>query len=190
MVITSEGKSRMFHPAFIDDVVFALEQDGGAECLFMIDEVNQKASHLKSLSDLQSYINFKDTILLEQEQEQQRELAEIKRRTQEGHKHNVEQQIRDRETRIREEARLLKERLRVSKFVYIIVYIIVIVILILLFCLGGSEIIPEWLAWVIVAVYVLCVPISVNMYLSRQNELLLEKWKKDHPNDPHNKYLR
>ena len=62
----------MFHPAFMDNVVFALEQDGGAECLLMIDEVNQKDFSPKTLSELNNYLNRKEQLLLEKERHQRK----------------------------------------------------------------------------------------------------------------------
>ena len=79
VVITSEGKSTMYHLAFMDNIVFALEQDGGAECLFMIDEVNQKVFSPKTLSELNNYLNRKEQLLLEQERHQ-REVEEKRQR--------------------------------------------------------------------------------------------------------------
>lgn len=38
IIIKTGEESMMFHPAFLDDVVFALQQDGSQSCLFMIDE--------------------------------------------------------------------------------------------------------------------------------------------------------
>lgn len=73
VVITSEGKSTMYHPAFMDSIVFALELDGGSEYLFMIDEVNQKVFTPKTLSELNDYFKRKEELLLEREEEQKRQ---------------------------------------------------------------------------------------------------------------------
>lgn len=63
IVITSDEKSVMFHPAFLDDVVFALQQDGESSCLFMIDERNRMSFLPRSLAELNAYFIQKDRYL-------------------------------------------------------------------------------------------------------------------------------
>lgn len=67
IIITTEGKSVMFHAAFLDDVVFVLQQDGEGSCLFMIDERNQLSFSPKSLTELSNYFIEKERLLIERE---------------------------------------------------------------------------------------------------------------------------
>lgn len=55
IIIKSGDESMMFHPAFLDDAVFALQQDGVQSCLFMIDEKNKLSFLPQTLSDLNNY---------------------------------------------------------------------------------------------------------------------------------------
>lgn len=55
IIIKTGEESMMFHPAFLDDAVFALQQDGVQSCLFMIDEKNKLSFLPQTLSDLNDY---------------------------------------------------------------------------------------------------------------------------------------
>lgn len=55
IIIKTGEESMMFHPAFLDDTVFALQQDGVQSCLFMIDEKNKLSFLPQTLSDLNDY---------------------------------------------------------------------------------------------------------------------------------------
>lgn len=82
IVISSEDKSIMFHPAFLDDVVFALQQDGDGSCLFMIDERNQQSFLPRSMTELSEYFFEKEHTLIEEEHrksEEEQKKAEQKR---------------------------------------------------------------------------------------------------------------
>ena len=68
IIITTDNKSIMFHPAFLDDVVFALQQDGDGANLFMIDENNTRSFLPKTLTELSAYFSNKEQILIEAEQ--------------------------------------------------------------------------------------------------------------------------
>lgn len=67
IIITSDDKSGMYHPAFLDGVVFALQQDGNNACLFMIDENNQQSFLPKTLTELGAYFALKEKALIEEE---------------------------------------------------------------------------------------------------------------------------
>lgn len=74
----------MFHPAFLDDVIFALEMDGSCTSLFMIDEKNTSRFQPKTLTELSGYFNKKEDLLIEEEQNKQKRIeAEIKRKKEE-----------------------------------------------------------------------------------------------------------
>lgn len=203
VVITSEGKSRMFHPAFMDSIVFALEQDGGAECLFMIDEVNQKAFSPKTLSDLKYYFNRKEKLLLdeekkrkeqekqkqiEEEEQQRREAERLKREKEADDRIKYEEKIRqDAEKKLREEAIELEESL-FPNLKGTAVVVAAVMAIILLFILLPVDL--EYWGKVGLALlcfcyfFFICLFICSGIHSSRKG-----KWKKEHPNDPRNKYL-
>lgn len=62
LVISSDNKGLMFHPAFVDDKVFALQLDGTKEVLFMIDESAAPSFMPKTLSDLKAYFVQKEML--------------------------------------------------------------------------------------------------------------------------------
>ena len=64
----------MFHPAFLDDVIFALEMDGNSTCLFMIDEKNKPSFSPKSLTELGAYFTEKELALIEEDRRKEKEL--------------------------------------------------------------------------------------------------------------------
>lgn len=45
----------MLHPAFVDDIIFALQLDGTNQYSFMIDELQRDTFAPKSLSDIEKY---------------------------------------------------------------------------------------------------------------------------------------
>ena len=89
IIITSEKKSIMFHPAFLDDIVFALQQDGDSSCLLMIDENNVESFSPETLSDLKAYFKEKERLAIEQERRKEEEarkrLEETNKRYEEDH---------------------------------------------------------------------------------------------------------
>ncbi len=110
IIITTENKSVMFHPAFLDDVVFALQQDGEGSSLFMIDENNKQSFLPNTLSELGAYFADKERRLVEAEQQR----AEAERLRIEAIKKEEERQLElkrreEEEKRIEEEKRVREE---------------------------------------------------------------------------------
>lgn len=64
-IIISENDSNgtMFHPIFLDKVVFALQQDGTNSSLFMIDESVSDSFRPKTLTELSFYFSQVDKLL-------------------------------------------------------------------------------------------------------------------------------
>ena len=52
LIISHDNESYMLHPAFIDEKIFALQQDGTNKFVFMIDESQFTSFMPKNLSDL------------------------------------------------------------------------------------------------------------------------------------------
>lgn len=58
IIINSENKSIMFLPTFMDDCIFALQQDGeGGPCLILINQQNQQRVSAETLADLEIYFS-------------------------------------------------------------------------------------------------------------------------------------
>ena len=123
IIITSDNKSVMFHPAFLDDVVFALQQDGEGSSLFMIDENNSQSFSPKNLTELGAYFSNKEQILIEAEQQEERRreaeriqleeirLQQIEKEKEEEEKRRIaEEEENRREAERRAEAERLNQR--------------------------------------------------------------------------------
>ena len=79
LVISTSKESYMLHPAFVDENIFALQQDGTNKFAFMIDE-NQKSNFApKSLRELTYYFEEKETKRIQEEQRQQQLYIEQQR---------------------------------------------------------------------------------------------------------------
>lgn len=214
VVITSEGKSTMFHPVFMDNIVFALEQDGGTECLFMIDEVNQKAFSPKTLSELNYYFNRKEQLLLEQdrqkreveeqrlrdiEQQRMEELRRIEKEQEEKREQEREAYRRMEDNRLRREASELKDSLRPTGellFGLISGGAIVLATIVLFDPIAsfaeeiGIHYLVTLLLFVVfgIGLFLLLARIIGKEFDSKQQNNI-DEWKKEHPDDLRNKYL-
>lgn len=79
LVISTSKESYMLHPAFVDENIFALQQDGTNKFAFMIDE-NQTANFApKSLGELIFYFEEKENKRIQEEQRQQQLYIEQQR---------------------------------------------------------------------------------------------------------------
>ena len=67
LLISSDNETMMFHPIFIDDVIFALQLDGTDSYMFMIDEPKQKQFLLQTIAVLEQYFAEKERQIKEQE---------------------------------------------------------------------------------------------------------------------------
>lgn len=92
IIITSENKSVMFHPAFLDDVVFALQQDGEGSSLFMIDENNTLSFSPRTLTELGVYFRDKEQqLIVAEQQKSEKERLEKEQKEAEGKQLEEEQ---------------------------------------------------------------------------------------------------
>lgn len=57
LVISFKEQSYMLHPSFIDNIIFALQQDGTERFLFMINEEQCNSFYPKSLKELNAYFD-------------------------------------------------------------------------------------------------------------------------------------
>ena len=60
LIISADNQSYMMHPAFINNVIFALQLDGTEKCAFLIDENNCESFQPKTLTHLQLYFAMKE----------------------------------------------------------------------------------------------------------------------------------
>ena len=84
LVISFKEQSYMLHPSFIDNTIFALQQDGTERFLFMINEEQCNSFYPKSLKELNAYFDNiehrrikakreKRKLLLKQQQRERRQ---------------------------------------------------------------------------------------------------------------------
>lgn len=79
LVISTSKESYMLHPAFVDENIFALQQDGTNKFAFMIDE-SQKSNFVpKSLRELTHYFEEKEVKRIQEEERQQQLYIEATR---------------------------------------------------------------------------------------------------------------
>lgn len=95
LIISFKEQSYMLHPSFIDNVVFALQQDGTERFLFMINEEQFNSFQLKSLNDLKSYFKKKEQVEKLKEIQHEQAIRADRQRIQEENKlkHYKEQWI-------------------------------------------------------------------------------------------------
>ena len=92
----------MLHPSFIDNIIFALQQDGTERFLFMINEEQEQSFYPKSLNELNDYFENLEREKIEAEKQNKRMLLKQKR--------EVRQAERKQQKEIQE-----KERMRLEE---------------------------------------------------------------------------
>ena len=79
VIISGNNQSYMVHPAFYDNMIFALQVDGTNKYAFLIDENNLPSTNLKSLSDLVVYFAEKEKQAVLAEERKQQAAIEAQR---------------------------------------------------------------------------------------------------------------
>ena len=74
ILISTKSASYMLHPAFVDDIIFALQLDGTNQYSFMIDELQRDTFAPKSLSDIEKYFIRRKQLELEKEKQISKEI--------------------------------------------------------------------------------------------------------------------
>ena len=86
LILSTDKEGYMLHPAFVDENIFALQQDGTNKFAFMIDESQKSNFAPKSLRELTSYFEEKERKRIQEEQRRQQlyieEAIEQKKRQQ------------------------------------------------------------------------------------------------------------
>ena len=108
-VIISYDKERfMLHPAFIDNIIFALQQDGTERFAFMIEEKQSQCFNPKTLKELNAY--FESIMQKEIEAKEQARLKQIERQRVEEEQRIQQERIREEQERQAEIARRKEEQ--------------------------------------------------------------------------------
>lgn len=79
LVISFKEQSYMLHPSFIDNTIFALQQDGTERFLFMINEEQCNSFYPKSLKELNNYFEEIERKRIEEEK-QSKKILLVQRR--------------------------------------------------------------------------------------------------------------
>lgn len=143
IIISFKEKSYMLHPAFFDNKIFALQQDGTSEYAFMIDETQSTSFQPKSLTELRTYFENVERKRIEDEEQQKRKMLYEQKRREEEQKRQRELQLereriqREEEQKRQRELQLERERIQkeedileqsksyeVAKLICIILYVI------------------------------------------------------------------
>lgn len=108
-VIISYDKERfMLHPAFIDNIIFALQQDGTERFAFMIEEKQSQCFNPKTLKELNAY--FEGIRQKGIEAKEQARLKQIERQRVEEEQRIQQERIREEQERQAEIARKREEQ--------------------------------------------------------------------------------
>ena len=118
LVVSFREQSFMFHPSFINNVIFALQQDGTERFAFMINEEQSESFYPKSLKELNNYFEGIERKRIEAEEQEKRWLIEQQRKEQQRieEEYKRQQQYRIEQERLRqEEARRAEEERRIDQ---------------------------------------------------------------------------
>ena len=118
LVVSFREQSFMFHPSFINNVIFALQQDGTERFAFMINEEQSESFYPKSLKELNNYFEGIERKRIEAEEQEKRWLIEQQRKEQQRieEEYKRQQQYRIEQERLRqEEARSAEEERRIEQ---------------------------------------------------------------------------
>lgn len=95
IIISGNNQSFMVHPAFYDNMIFALQVDGTNEYAFLIDENNLPSTNLKSLSDLVIYFAEKERQAVIAEERKQQAAIEAQRQREIKAQQEKQQRIKE-----------------------------------------------------------------------------------------------
>ena len=106
ILISTKNALYMWHPAFVDDIIFALQLHGTNQYSFMIDELQRDTFAPKSLSDIERYFKKKKQLELEKEKQLLAQRAHDRVVARERQEQQRKQEVED---------ALIEEALRKSK---------------------------------------------------------------------------
>lgn len=137
LLISFKEQSYLLHPSFINNTIFALQQDGTERFLFMISEEQCTSFYPKSLKELNSYFEEIESKRLEEEKLQKQKLLEQQRieQLQKIKEFNEQEQYRIREKERQEEEALVNRALEESKLYQTITIVIWVIAFLTPICL-------------------------------------------------------
>lgn len=97
IIISGNNQSYMVHPAFYDNMIFALQVDGTDKYAFLIDENNLPSTNLKSFSDLVVYFAEKERQAVLAEERKQQAAIEAQRQREIKAEQEKQQRIKEAE---------------------------------------------------------------------------------------------
>lgn len=173
ILIDNAQQSFLLHPAFIDNVVFALNQDGTQHHLFMIDEGQIDKFPQFTLDILNKYFISK---VQQIEEEKERERKEVEKRL-----------IRVRVNRIAEkELKPLMTRYKIWYYMPLVVILVVVIASMILFGIGIIEewvIVPTFIVGLII--FIVTIPLIENRVdelkheIDKKRDVLWQKYLND-----------
>ena len=173
ILIDNAQQSFLLHPAFIDNVVFALNQDGTQHHLFMIDEGQIDKFPQFTLDILNKYFTSK---VQQIEEEKERERKEVEKRL-----------IRVRVNRIAEkELKPLMTRYKIWYYMPLVVILVVVIASMILFGIGIIEewvIVPTFIVGLII--FIVTIPLIENRVdelkheIDKKRDVLWQKYLND-----------
>lgn len=201
IIISASEQSYMVHAAFMDSVIFALQVDGTEQCAFLIDEQNKQNFLPQTYSDVKNYFIAKETKyieaeqrrkqqLIEEEKERQRQLEEERiRQQQKEEKERLEEELRKRAREIRGKNSWHKADFSESYGIAVLLCTSWLILVLVLFpILNIDEFVLVYITiGYIPAVLILALVHYIIRYVIVNRGI--NKWKKEHPNDPVIYYL-
>ena len=184
IVIEGCEQGYMLHPAFMDEIILALQVDGTNEYAFMIDEKNKQSFAPTSLLTLQQY--FEQKIEQEKRIEEERKNALIAQQKKEAEQRRIEAE-KKRETEINE---LRNDITAPLECVFLIIAFVGLVSAFITFIVSLEN---ESIAGVFLGGLLFLGTIIYAIYLRRILDYFcksqIEQWKIEHPDDWRAKYL-
>ena len=187
LIISGNNQSYMVHPAFYDQVIFALQLDGTDDCAFLIDENNLPSVPMKTFEDVKNYFAEKERqALLEEEHKIQAEAAALMQQQLEAEreKQRLEEEAKDAELKKRAEE-IKDEKIRYPQIAKAMIPIFIYIGFVL--CISMLELNETVIAFV-TSVGMIGLIINAGFQIGSIDSKI-EKWKKEHPDEPACKFL-
>ena len=185
LIISGNNQSYMVHPAFYDQVIFALQVDGTDDCAFLIDENNLPSVPMRTFEDVKNYFAEKERqALLEEERKQQAEVAALMQQQLEAELEKKKLEEEAKVAELKKRARKIEEKIKEP--------LDTAVVILFLIAMGGYIVTTMGLecAWLaILSSFLLLLFIVYGCVREPFIDSKIKKWKKEHPDDPVCKYL-
>lgn len=186
LIISGNNQSYMVRPAFYDNQIFALQVDGTSEYAFLIDENNLPSTTIRTLSDLKEHFAEKERqALLEEQRREQAEADVLKQQQLEAEREKQRLAEKAKDAELQKRAEEIKGKIQTP---YLLKSLVPIFIFIFVFPLGASFYSNGTVIANVAFIIMVTLFINAVVQMSSINSKL-EKWKKEHPDDPVCKFL-